>query len=62
MTLLKELEVLAKQNLYKATVYVHNKIKEHSELTYKTNPELFNNPESKKLYRLLSFNSNFRFI
>jgi len=45
--LLKELEVLAKQNLYKATVYVHNKIKEHSELTFKSNPELFNNPKAK---------------
>jgi serine/threonine protein phosphatase PrpC len=44
---LKELEVLAKQNLYKATVFVHNKIKEHSELTYKSNPELFNNPKAK---------------
>jgi serine/threonine protein phosphatase PrpC len=46
-TLLKELEVLAKQNLYKATVYVHNKIKEHSELTFKSHPELFNNPKAK---------------
>lgn len=46
-TLLKELEVLAKQNLYKATVYVHNKIKEHSEETFKSNPELFNNPKAK---------------
>jgi len=46
-TLLKELEVLAKQNLYKATVFVHNKIKEHSEETYKSNPELFNNPKAK---------------
>jgi serine/threonine protein phosphatase PrpC len=46
-SLLKELEVLAKQNLYKATVYVHNKIKEHSELTFKTQPELFNNLKAK---------------
>ena len=46
-TLLKELEVLAKQNLYKATVFVHNKIKEYSEETYKSNPELFNNPKAK---------------
>jgi serine/threonine protein phosphatase PrpC len=45
--LLKEIEILAKQNLYKATVYVHNKIKEHSEETYKNNPELFNNPKAK---------------
>lgn len=46
-TVLKELEILAKQNLYKATVYVHNKIKEHSEKTYRSNPDLFNNPKAK---------------
>ena len=46
-TLLKELEILAKQNLYKATVFVHNKIKEHSEETYKSNSDLFNNPKAK---------------
>ena len=46
-TLLKEIEILAKQNLYKATVFVHTKIKEHSEETFKTNPELFNNPKAK---------------
>ncbi|NBW58346.1 protein phosphatase 2C domain-containing protein, partial [bacterium] len=46
-TILNELEILAKQNLYKATVYVHNKIKEHSEQTFKNNPELFNNPKAK---------------
>lgn len=45
--ILKELEILAKQNLYKASVYVHNKIKEHSEQTFKNNPELFNNPKAK---------------
>jgi serine/threonine protein phosphatase PrpC len=45
--ILKELEVLAKQNLYKATVYVHTKIKEHSEQTFKSNPELFNSPKAK---------------
>jgi serine/threonine protein phosphatase PrpC len=45
--LIKELEVLAKQKLYKATVFVHNKIKEHSEETFKSNPELFNNPKAK---------------
>jgi len=43
----KELEVLAKQNLYKATVFVYNKIKEHSEETHKTHPELFDNPKAK---------------
>jgi serine/threonine protein phosphatase PrpC len=46
-SLLKEIEVLGKQNLYKATVFVHNKIKEHSDQTYKSNPELFNNPKAK---------------
>lgn len=46
-TLLKEIEILAKQNLYKSTVYVHNKIKESSEETFKSNPELFNNPKAK---------------
>jgi serine/threonine protein phosphatase PrpC len=45
--LLKEIEILTKQNLYKATVFVHNKIKEHSEDTFKTSPELFNNPRAK---------------
>lgn len=44
---LKELELLAKQNLYKATVFVHNKVKEHAEETFKSNPELFNNPRAK---------------
>jgi hypothetical protein len=43
----KELEILAKQNLYKATVFVHNKVKEHSEETFKSNSELFNNPKAK---------------
>lgn len=33
--------------MYKATVYVHNKIKESSEETFKSNPELFNNPKAK---------------
>lgn len=46
-TILKELEILAKQSLYKATVYVHNKIKEHSEQTFNSNPQLFNNPKAK---------------
>jgi len=44
---LKEIEVLAKQNLYKATVFVHNSIKEFAEETFKTSPELFNNPKAK---------------
>lgn len=44
---LKEIEVYAKQNLYKATVFVHNKIKEVAEETFKNSPELFNNPKAK---------------
>lgn len=44
---LKEIQVLSKQNLYKATVYVHNKLKEFAEQTFLTNPELFNNPKAK---------------
>ena len=46
-SILKEIEVLAKQNLYKATVFVHNKIKADAEETFKTSPELFNNPKAK---------------
>lgn len=45
--LLKEIEVLAKQNIYKATVFVHNKLKEFADETYSKNPELFNNPKAK---------------
>jgi serine/threonine protein phosphatase PrpC len=44
---LKEIEVLSKQILYKATVYVHTKLKEFAEQTFLTNPELFNNPKAK---------------
>lgn len=47
--LLKEIELLAKQNLYKATVFVHNTIKAEAEEAFKTNPELFNNPKAKNL-------------
>lgn len=45
--LLKEIEILSKQNLYKATVFVHNKIKEHAEKTFAEHPEIFNNPKAK---------------
>ena len=45
--LLKDIEILAKQNLYKASLFAHNKIKEHSEKTFESNPELFNNPKAK---------------
>lgn len=45
--LIKDLELLAKRQLYKAAVYVHNRVKEHSEETYKSHPELFNYPKAK---------------
>jgi len=44
---LKEIQILSKQNLYKATVFVHNKLKEFAEQTSASNPELFNNPKAK---------------
>jgi hypothetical protein len=31
---LKEIQILSKQNLYKASVYVHNKLKEFAEQTF----------------------------
>lgn len=43
----QEIEILAKQNLYKATVFVHNKIKEEADQTYKSHPEIFINPKAK---------------
>ena len=45
--LLKEIQVLSKQNLYKATVYAHTKIKEFAEETFKNYPVIFNNPKAK---------------
>lgn len=45
--LLKEIEILSKQNLYKATVFVHNQIKMHAAKTFAEHPELFNNPKAK---------------
>jgi serine/threonine protein phosphatase PrpC len=45
--LLAEIQVLAKQNLYKATVFTHNKIKEFADQTVIEYPELFNNPKAK---------------
>jgi serine/threonine protein phosphatase PrpC len=44
---LKEVQNLSKQNLYKASVYVYNKLKEFAENTFLTNPILFNNPKAK---------------
>ena len=46
-SVLNEIEVLAKQNLYKATVFVHNKIKADAEETFKYSPELFKNPRAR---------------
>ena len=43
----KDVEVLAKQNLYKATVFVHSELKNLADTTYKDHPELFDNPKSK---------------
>lgn len=43
----KEIQILSKQNLYKASVYVHNKLKDFAEQTFITNPELFNDPKAK---------------
>lgn len=43
----KEVEILAKQNLYKATVFVHNELKTLAEDTFKKHPELFDNPKAK---------------
>ena len=48
-TLLREIEILSKKNLYQATVFVHNQIKEHAEKTFSERPELFNNPKAKTL-------------
>ncbi len=46
-TLKKEIEGLAAQSLYKAVLFAHNKIKEHADATFLSNPELFNNPKAK---------------
>lgn len=46
-SLFKEIEVLAKQLLYKATVHVHNHIKAHAEKTSAEHPGIFTNPKAK---------------
>lgn len=43
----KEMNLLSKQILYKASVYVHTQLKEFADKTYISNPELFNNPKAK---------------
>ena len=45
--LLKEIQILSKQNLYKATVFAHTKIKEFAEEAFKNHPDIFNNPKAK---------------
>lgn len=42
-----ELKSLTAQNLYKAVLFAHNKIKEHAEAMFKSNPELFDNNKLK---------------
>lgn len=48
-TLLKTIEVEAKQKLYKSVLFAHNEIKKVAEETYQSHPELFNNPKAKNL-------------
>ncbi|MBI1837621.1 MAG: protein phosphatase 2C domain-containing protein [Flavobacteriia bacterium] len=45
--LLNEIQILAKKNLYKATVFAHNEIKEFADKLAIEKPELFNNPKAK---------------
>jgi len=45
--LLKELQVLSKQYLYRATVFAHTKIKDFADETFKNQPDIFNNPKAK---------------
>ncbi|MGV8815985.1 MAG: PP2C family serine/threonine-protein phosphatase [Gelidibacter sp.] len=44
---LAEIEKLSKFNLWQASIFVHNKLKEFAEQTFFKNPELFNNPKAK---------------
>lgn len=45
----KEIEIEAKQKLYKAVVFAHEKIKTVATETQQSNPELFNNPKAKSV-------------
>jgi hypothetical protein len=45
----EEIEILSKHFLYKAVVFVHNKLRENAEDIYKEHPELFNNPKAKSI-------------
>lgn len=44
---LDEIKKLSKFNLWQASIFVHTKLKEFSEQTFSSNPELFNNPKAK---------------
>jgi serine/threonine protein phosphatase PrpC len=44
---LEEIKKLSKFNLWQASIFVHNKLKEFADQTFLTNPELFNNPKAK---------------
>ncbi|MDB5014713.1 MAG: hypothetical protein JWQ25_2915, partial [Daejeonella sp.] len=44
---LKKIEGLGKKILYKATVHVHNSIKQHAQETYESHIEWFDNPKAK---------------
>ena len=44
----KEIDGLTAQNLYKAVLFAHNKVKENADALYKSNPALFNNPKLKE--------------
>lgn len=45
--LLKEIEILSKQKLYKSVLFAHNKVKEVAELTENSNPEIFTSSRAK---------------
>jgi serine/threonine protein phosphatase PrpC len=47
--LFSEIELIYKQQLYKAVVYVHNKLRENAEKIHTESPELFNNPKAKSI-------------
>jgi serine/threonine protein phosphatase PrpC len=44
----KEIDGLTAQNLYKAVLFAHNKVKESADALYKSNPVLFNNTKLKE--------------
>ena len=44
----KEIDGLTAQNLYKAVLFAHNKVKENADALFKSNPVLFNNTKLKE--------------